>query len=131
MNNRAACGERINREPSRKHRVHRFGKTLKIKRSREIGSLLHDGQRYACRYFTIFYCGNGLNRSRYAFITPAAIGSAVYRNKTRRVMRELLRKRPCDGLHLDILFKLNTLAGLVNADTLKGVLTQWYDTLKK
>jgi hypothetical protein len=34
-------------------------------------------------------------------------------------------------LHLDILFKLNTLAGLVNADTLKGVLTQWYDTLKK
>jgi ribonuclease P protein component len=118
----------MNNYPSR---VHRFGKSLKIKRSREIAALLHDGQRYACRYFTIYYLSNGLNRSRYAFITPAAIGSAVSRNKIRRVMRELLRKGLCRGLHLDILFRLNSLTGSISADTLKGVLARWYEILKE
>ncbi len=117
--------------PAQGFRPYRFGKNAKIKRNREINAVLKGGKRYACPYFKICYLGNGLNRSRYAFITPKTMGSAVSRNGARRIMRELLRRGPSRGLHLDILFRLNEFTGATETDTLEGALEQWYESLKK
>jgi hypothetical protein len=46
-------------------------------------------------------------------------------------MRELLRREPSRELHLDVLFRLNSLTGMAGTDALKGALSQWYDSLKK
>jgi ribonuclease P protein component len=110
---------------------YRFGKSLKIKKNLEIREVLRSGRRFAGRYFSICYKKNDLSWSRYALITPKIIGSAVARNRARRVMRELLRREPCRELHLDVLFRLNSLTGMAGTDALKGALSQWYDSLKK
>ena len=73
--------------PAQMHRRCRFRKSVKIKRNREIGAVLKGGKHFACPYFKICYLGNGLDRSRYALITPKTMGSAVSRNRARRIMR--------------------------------------------
>lgn len=119
------------RYSSKKTAICRFGKSLKIKKNLEIREVLKGGRRYAGRYFSVCYKNNDLGWSRYALITPKIIGCAVARNRARRVMRELLRRESCSELHLDVLFRLNSLTGTAGTDALKGALSQWYDSLRK
>jgi ribonuclease P protein component len=108
-----------------------FGKKFKIKKNREIRALLDRGRRYGSPLFKICCMSNGLNWSRFALVTPRAVGNAVARNRTRRVMREILRKEPAAAMGLDILFRLNDRTGSAGADALREALAGWYDSLKK
>ena len=83
-----------------------FPKTARILRSIEFRRVYQEGTRFTGRYFSAFCLelerGSG-EGPRLGFTVPRAFGKAVYRNRARRRIRELLRVRlPEIGCRWDI-----------------------------
>jgi ribonuclease P protein component len=50
------------------------------------------GGRLKSPQFVVFYCANGVGRSRFGISVKKALGGAVVRNRIRRRIREILRR---------------------------------------
>ena len=50
------------------------------------------GGRLRSPQFVVFYCANGIGRSRFGISVKKALGGAVVRNRIRRRIREILRR---------------------------------------
>jgi ribonuclease P protein component len=50
------------------------------------------GGRLRSPQFVVFYCANGVGRSRFGISVKKALGGAVVRNRIRRRIREILRR---------------------------------------
>lgn len=69
------------------HRPFRLTGTRDFRRARE------QGRAYRDRRLVMLVRPNGLDRSRFGFVTSGHIGRAVQRNALRRLMRETARAR--------------------------------------
>lgn len=69
----------------------KFPTSQRIKKEKEISFLLKNGRRWNCDIFATSYYKNNRNFDRVAIIVSRKNGSAVYRNKLKRVFREVFR----------------------------------------
>lgn len=60
--------------------------------SKRFSQIHRDGSSAANRYLVIRFLPNGLDRSRFGFLTSKRIGNAVVRNKVKRRLREAVRQ---------------------------------------
>lgn len=69
----------------------KFPKAQRIKSRKEISFIHKTGNRWKCDYFSITYTPSNYQFDRLAVIVSKKIGSAVNRNKVKRVIREIFR----------------------------------------
>jgi ribonuclease P protein component len=112
---------------------YRFRKALKIKRKREISQLFSSGARWKCAPFTILWSENELNHNRCAIVISREFGSAVERNRMKRQVREIFRKKfQNEPRHSDIIVKINSQKkGVIARYELEDDFERWYEQLKK
>ena len=60
-------------------------------RRSEFDAVYRDARRRSGRHFTVFYCPNGLERTRLGVSVKRALGGSVVRNRIRRRVREMFR----------------------------------------
>lgn len=60
--------------------------------SKRFSQIHREGSSAANRYLVIRFLPNGLDRSRFGFLTSKRIGNAVVRNKVKRRLREAVRQ---------------------------------------
>jgi ribonuclease P protein component len=69
----------------------RFRQDEHLRKNAEIRRLLSSGKRVSCQGMKLFYKGNGLPGNRAAFTFVRKYGSAVQRNRCKRLSREAYR----------------------------------------
>ncbi|MDA1093933.1 MAG: ribonuclease P protein component [Acidobacteria bacterium] len=97
----------------------------RIRRRRDFLRVQRGGVRVGGRYMTLVALPNTLVKSRLGIVAPRRLGGAVWRNRSKRVIRELFRhEKPAGGLDLVVLPRRDFLdapfAALV--DDYRGVL---------
>lgn len=70
----------------------KFHKRLRLTRSRDFQRLYKSGRRARTSHFTVFFSPNHLGYSRFGFTVSKKLGSAVCRNRIKRIFREALRR---------------------------------------
>lgn len=64
---------------------------LRLKKPEDFARLRVNGKTFRNRVLLVNVMPNGLTHNRYGLITPKKLGSAVIRNRIRRLLRERLR----------------------------------------
>ena len=70
---------------------HRWGKERRILKSLEIKNVQSNGKAWRCKYFIVKRLSS--ISSRVAFTVSKKVGSAPIRNRIKRLLREILRKK--------------------------------------
>ncbi|HOT62771.1 MAG TPA: ribonuclease P protein component [Treponemataceae bacterium] len=68
-----------------------FSKAERLVRSAAIQTVFKKGRKFGCEGAKLFVLGNGTDRNRVAFTFPRGYGTAVSRNRSRRLSRETYR----------------------------------------
>jgi ribonuclease P protein component len=79
-----------------------------LRNSADIRLVFKEGRRASCQFFTLLYRRNDLDHTRVGVVAGKKLGSAVWRNRSKRRFRELARltlSRVPAGLDLLILPK--------------------------
>lgn len=66
-------------------------KQYRIKKKKEIEKLIFNKKSISNLYFVIYYKKSETNKFRFAISVSKKIGNAVYRNKIKRRIREIIR----------------------------------------
>jgi ribonuclease P protein component len=69
----------------------RFPKQIRLTRRSDFQKVYKSGRRARGSYFVVFYDQNHLAYSRFGMTVSRKLGSAVRRNRIRRIFREALR----------------------------------------
>ena len=108
----------------------KFPKSRRIKSKKEISSLLKDGKRLKCGLFNVVYRKSSNNFDRVATIVSKKSGSAVDRNKLKRIFREAFRAAGVVGPpFFDILICPYCLSS-VHVETVKEKYALWREKQK-
>lgn len=82
----------------------RFGQNRRIRRRTEFQEIYEKGARISGRYLTLFVLGRQGGPSRLGVTATKKLGSAVERNRAKRVVREVFRQSDTpDGFDLVVL----------------------------
>lgn len=68
-----------------------FGKEERIRRPTEFRGIIREGTRYQSRHFRMYRCSNRLSHPRLGIAVGKHVGSAVQRNRVKRLLREFFR----------------------------------------
>lgn len=82
----------------------RFGPDARLRHRREFKALDSGGRRLSGRFFTLIGKPNGGPQDRLGIVASRRVGNAIARNRAKRRLRELFRRRnPQDQeRHLDV-----------------------------
>ena len=81
-----------------------FGGYSRIKKSKEISSLIRSGQNFKGKTLSIYYSKKEYEFHRFAVLVGKKHGSAVVRNRLKRILRAIIQKINLEGIPpLDIL----------------------------
>jgi ribonuclease P protein component len=84
----------------------RCGREHRISSRGEILFLRAKGLRWQCNAFAVFFHENTAGRDRFGVIVGKANGNAVHRNRTKRILREVVRRnKSINPPFFDILIK--------------------------
>lgn len=64
---------------------------FRLTRSEDFGRMRHEGRGYPHRLMLMSIAPNSLEHNRYGFVVSKKLGTAVVRNRVKRVMREAVR----------------------------------------
>jgi ribonuclease P protein component len=70
-----------------------FPREARLVRRGSFDSVYRAGKRSSSSHFTVFFRSNELALSRFGFSIKKALGGAVLRNRIRRRLREMVRRR--------------------------------------
>jgi ribonuclease P protein component len=80
---------------------HAFGRGARVRRRPEFERAYNTGVRLQGRFMLVFIVPNGGEQSRFGVAATRKLGSAVERNRAKRVARELFRRhRPAAGVDI-------------------------------
>jgi ribonuclease P protein component len=78
-------------------------KSLRLRHSADFARLRREGKAYRHRWMLLSVCPNDLDHNRYGFVTSKALGNAVTRNRTKRLLREAIHNlHPHLQTHYDV-----------------------------
>lgn len=66
---------------------------MKIRRGPEFKKVLSKGKKNRNRYFTLHFLSGEESRTRLGIIASKRIGNAVFRNRAKRLLREVFRRQ--------------------------------------
>lgn len=69
-----------------------FPKALRLLKRSEFRRVYEEGERRSGPLGVVFYCSNGLSRTRLGITAPGKLGGAVLRNRLKRRLREVFRR---------------------------------------
>jgi ribonuclease P protein component len=69
-----------------------LGATMRIRRRPEFERIYREGARIHGRFMTLFVMANGRNAPRFGVAATRKLGSAVERNRAKRLSREVFRR---------------------------------------
>ena len=72
--------------------LYSFGKEERIRRRADFLRISRDGARYQTRHFRLSICPNSLPHRRLGITVAKRVGSAVERNRVKRLLREFFRR---------------------------------------
>lgn len=103
----------------------------KIKSKKEISSLLRSGRRWRCSLFTLVFRLNSNTFDRVAILVSKKNGSAIVRNRIKRVLREIFRNTRVENPpYFDILIRPHY-SSTVKSKDLKEIYESWRVKVKK
>jgi ribonuclease P protein component len=76
-----------------RHTHQRFPRSFRLTARRSFVETYNRGRRARRASFTLFALENGLGRSRLGLTVPRRVGGAVQRNRVKRVLRDIFRRR--------------------------------------
>lgn len=84
----------------------KFSKDERLTRSKDIQRVYREGKRYQTQGMAMQVCGNSLEKARVVFSASKKLGTAVRRNRARRICSEIWRivYKPCVTTWVDIIF---------------------------
>ena len=94
-------------EKSIKKKSKKIRRSSKIKRRKEILQTIHHGQKQRYGVITIYNKKSENKNARFAIVVPSNVGSSVYRNRMKRIIREHIRKLGEVRQNDDFLIKVN------------------------
>ena len=71
-------------------------KEERLTRSSQFAAVFKEGKYWANDFMVIKAMPNGLEQSRFGFVTSKKVGNAVVRNRVRRLLREAVRLNPVE-----------------------------------
>jgi ribonuclease P protein component len=93
--------------------------------------LAESGRSRAHPLFVVHFVPNALDRDRFAISTGRRLGGAVQRNRVRRRLREILRRRPdADGPGWDVLIVARPASLDASFDELRITLERLLDGIR-
>ncbi len=91
-----------------KQESHRFGKRDKLLKRREFLDVFREGKRRRGGAVTFIFKENGLDRSRLGLVVSRKIGKAHFRNRVKRLLREVFRlNRNLLSKNIDLVAQVN------------------------
>jgi len=105
----------------------RFGPADRVLRSSDFQRIYKDGARSTTASFAVFALPNGIGRSRLGLTVTRKFGTAVVRNRHKRIVREIFRKnRGAFGASCDFVVNLRAGAagrayGALEAELIRAV----------
>ena len=112
-----------------KKKLRRYGK---IKKAGDVYLLLKNGNKWECPALRVSYLPNGKKCSRIGIIISKEMGIAVIRNKIKRTVRELFRKKIAHlKPHFDVLIKLKSKNEQIVKKQLEENIEKWIEIIKR
>jgi ribonuclease P protein component len=109
-----------------------FPKKIRLVERRDFQRVYRNGRRERAAHFTVFFDCNQLSFSRFGITVSKKLGSAVIRNRLRRIFREAIRKNR--GLAIpgfDFVFNPHTAATTIKTPALSQELVAVFSQVKK
>jgi ribonuclease P protein component len=100
-------------------RSEHFRPAHRIRKRKEFQTVYERGRRVSGRAFVVFLLPNELGHPRLGITAPKRVGSAVIRNRMKRIVREIFRRnRDCFGTH-DVVVNVRSLAPSLSFPAMK------------
>ncbi len=80
-----------------------FSKNYRIQKNKDFKQLRFKGKKISNRYLYAYYLENDFTNTRVAISISRRVGNAVFRNKVKRIIRELFRNSKYKKTSNDIL----------------------------
>ena len=90
----------------------RFPRSRRLTRRRQFLDVYERGRRLGSSSFTLFCLPNTIGRLRLGLTVPRKVGNAVFRNRVKRVLRDIFRRyQPPGDLSLDLVINAHRAFG--------------------
>lgn len=109
-----------------------YSRSRRLALTSEIQKVVRSGRRHRTKTIHISWLPNGLNHARLAVIVPRFGNTAVARNRLRRQLREITRRRLAPSLTpIDLVIRPRASAYRCTFTELAAELEQWLSSFKE